>query len=887
MSDTTRLTAALADRYRIERELGQGGMATVFLAEDLKHHRQVAIKVLRPELAAVLGAERFVQEITTTAALQHPHILPLFDSGTADGFLYYVMPYIEGETLRTKLDREQQLGIDEAVKITVEIADALDYAHRHGVVHRDIKPENILLHDGRPMVADFGIALAVSAAAGGRMTETGMSLGTPHYMSPEQATADRTITGRSDVYSLASVLYEMLAGEPPHMGNSAQQIIMKIIADVPRPVSDLRKAVPPFIAASVARALEKLPADRFATAREFAEALQGRGPMSETMAATGMRPAFTTRSLVRHPLVLGLVVALALALAFAGVQWRAAHDVAPPAVVRFHLDMPQSLLVGNAAPGTYFAVSPDGKTIAYALAEGGVSRVHVRALAEGTAHELAATEGVRQMCFSPDGKWIAYLVGNVIWKIPTVGGTPIQVGPTNVTPTGLTWSPAGVILIGTAGGLQAVPAAGGPGRMIAEVDSARGEIYFNQPHALSDGRTVLFSIQGAGSLSRATLGAVSLATGAVTRFEVSALDPLAYVDGLLVYVTPAGTLMAVPLDLRGGRTTGSPVTLGPTVTTTIAGASEAVMSESGTLVYQPANAEASLGWVDLRGQFQPIAADVQAYAFPRLSPDGRRIAMAVGTGGRSDVWIYDLASNAPMRLTSGGTVNDRPEWSPDGRRVLYRTDRDPQVSLWWQAADLSGPPEPLLSSAQHAYYEGVISPDGRYLAYQVDDGGAGQADIMYRAMAGDTAAHPVSATGFVEAQPRISPDGRWIAFVTDASGSDRVVVQPFPGPGGRVQVSVAGGSEPVWSRDGRRLFYRDGQHLIAASVTTAPTFAVTARTELFPDTYVFTGAPHANYDVSPDGTRFLMLKGTEEMKLFVTYGYLGELQARMRTAGEQ
>ena len=237
----TRLAAALADRYRIERELGAGGMATVYLAEDLKHDRKVAIKVLKPGLAAVPGAERFIVEIKTTAALQHPHILPLFDSGSADGFLFYVMPYVEGETLRTRLDRETQLAVDEAVRITTNIADALDYAHRHGVIHRDIKPENILLHDGRPMVADFGIALALSAAAGGRMTEAGLSLGTPHYMSPEQATAEKEITGRSDVHSLASVLYEMLTGNPPHTGASAQQIIMKIITEQAEPVTKFRK----------------------------------------------------------------------------------------------------------------------------------------------------------------------------------------------------------------------------------------------------------------------------------------------------------------------------------------------------------------------------------------------------------------------------------------------------------------------------------------------------------------------------------------------------------------------------------------------------------------------------------------------------------------------
>jgi serine/threonine-protein kinase len=257
-----RLSVALAGRYRIERELGQGGMATVYLAQDLKHDRRVALKVLRPELAAVLGAERFVVEIKTTAALQHPHILPLFDSGTADGFLYYVMPFIDGETLRDKLNRETQLGIEEAVKIAIAVADALDYAHRQGVIHRDIKPENILLHDGRPMVADFGIALAVSAAAGGRMTETGLSLGTPHYMSPEQATAEKDLTNRSDIYSLGSVLYEMLTGSPPHVGASAQQIIMKIVTEEAASVTTLRKTTPPHVAAAVAKAIEKLPAGR-------------------------------------------------------------------------------------------------------------------------------------------------------------------------------------------------------------------------------------------------------------------------------------------------------------------------------------------------------------------------------------------------------------------------------------------------------------------------------------------------------------------------------------------------------------------------------------------------------------------------------------------------
>jgi serine/threonine-protein kinase len=297
-SAVARLSAALADRYRIERELGAGGMATVYLARDLRHDREVALKVLRPELGAVIGAERFLAEIRTTANLQHPHILPLFDSGAADGFLFYAMPFTEGESLRDRLTRERQLPVDEAVRIATEIAGALDYAHRRGVIHRDIKPENILLHDGRALVADFGIALTAGQVDAGRaaetgmspgtaqylspelalgeraarITETGMSLGTPLYMSPEQAMGERDVTARSDVYALGCVLYEMLVGEPPFTGPTAQAIVARMMTESPRPLLLKRHTIPSAVEAAVLTALEKLPANRFATAADFATA---------------------------------------------------------------------------------------------------------------------------------------------------------------------------------------------------------------------------------------------------------------------------------------------------------------------------------------------------------------------------------------------------------------------------------------------------------------------------------------------------------------------------------------------------------------------------------------------------------------------------------------
>ena len=416
-----RLSTALADSYKIEGELGAGGMATVYLAHDLKHDRKVAVKVLRPELAAVLGAERFIQEIKTTANLQHPHILPLFDSGEADGFLYYVMPFIDGETLRDKLNRETQLGIDEAVGITTAIADALDYAHRNNVIHRDIKPENILLHDGRPMVADFGIALALSAAAGGRMTETGMSLGTPHYMSPEQATAEKDLTNRSDIYSLGCVIYEMLTGEPPHTGASAQAIVMKIVAEDVQPVTELRKSVPTHVAAATTKALEKLPADRFGTAKEFADALTN--------------PAFTLPSMEPRPVGSGggrsrvwPVLPWGVAATAVGVMLAQGPGASTDAPRSWNIALPDSAPMVFVGEGTFsngfpaLDISPDGSLIVYVGQIGRTTQLFVRPTDGFDVRALPGTTGAFHPFFSPSGQEIAFFADEQLKRIPVEGG---------------------------------------------------------------------------------------------------------------------------------------------------------------------------------------------------------------------------------------------------------------------------------------------------------------------------------------------------------------------------------------------------------------------------------------------------------------------------------
>ncbi len=325
----TRLQAALADRYRLERELGAGGMATVYLAHDARHDRQVALKVLRQELAAVIGADRFLAEIRTTANLLHPHILPLFDSGAADGFLYYIMPYVDGESLRERLRREKQLPVDDAVRIAREVASALDYAHRHGVIHRDIKPENIMLHDGSALVADFGIALAVSTAGDTRMTETGMSLGTPHYMSPEQASGIKDLDARTDIYSLGCVLYEMLAGQPPFTGPSPMAILARKSVEPVPALWIVRETVPQAVESVIMRALAKVPADRFATVHEFAEALHA---ASEGGPADSRPVVLTSRRRTR--IIAGLAAAVLVASAAASwVLSRQGAELVPSRVV--------------------------------------------------------------------------------------------------------------------------------------------------------------------------------------------------------------------------------------------------------------------------------------------------------------------------------------------------------------------------------------------------------------------------------------------------------------------------------------------------------------------------------------------------------------------------
>src|SRR5687768_715342 len=387
---TARLSTVLAARYQIERQVGEGAMATVYLARDIRHGRRVAIKVLKPELAAVLGRERFVQEIKVTANLQHPNILPLYDSGAAEEFLYYVMPYVEGESLRGKIDRDRQLSVEETVDIARAIAAALDYAHEQGIVHRDIKPENVLLQRGQALVADFGIALAVSAAGGTRLTGTGLSIGTPYYMSPEQASGDREVDARSDIYSLGAITYEMLTGDPPHTASTVRAIVAKILSETPSPISHSRELVPANIDAAVQRALAKSPADRFVRAAHFADALTNPGfrlPIT-ARTITGVAPAPRRRTRWRWA-VAPVLLAIGLVAGWA-VRTMTSPRVSPQAARPIVFFLP--LDSGAAVPG-YPALSPDGTVLVYPAGDGGSNRLYLRHLDDPNPVLISNTEG--------------------------------------------------------------------------------------------------------------------------------------------------------------------------------------------------------------------------------------------------------------------------------------------------------------------------------------------------------------------------------------------------------------------------------------------------------------------------------------------------------------
>ncbi len=854
-SPTERLSTAVSHRYRIEGHLGEGGMATVYLAHDLKHDRKVALKVLRPELAAVIGAERFLAEIRTTANLQHPNILPLFDSGDADGRLFYVMPHVEGETLRDRIEHEKQLPVDDVVRLGAEVASALDYAHRQGVIHRDVKPENILIHDGRALVADFGIALAVSTA-GSRMTETGMSVGTPHYMSPEQAMGDHEVTARSDVYALGATLYEALVGEPPFTGATAQAIIARIVTEDPRPLTVQRKTIPPHVEGAVLTALERLPADRFATAAEFGEALEGRGRVPTRVARRTVSGSAVPDRGVRVPRwtlpALGTVLVV---LAATGVWgW-----------LRPGPDLPvecEVIAVGTEAGpvGFYSAIAPDGSAMVYARLEGGRGKgmsLWLKEQSELEPRKLAdipPSGAILSPSFSPDGQWIAYTDGK-LEKVARTGGVPRTLSD-SVADRGAAWLRDGTIVFSGGGrAIFRVAADGGPTSVVLDADAAGGDLA--RVTAVPDADAVLVVVS---PRRDPHVVGLDLKTGAIHVVVKDAMGGWVLPGGVLVYVQGDGTVLAAPFDSDALEVRGPPVTVAESIRVFPQFGPDIEVGRDGTLVYGTGTTLSRLELASVGLDGSAVALDsmwtVRSGTLPALavSPDGGRVAVDVtdSTGRRTDVHVVDLPVGPERRLTFAGILNTHPAWSPDGKAVLYSSDAGGQLELWSAPADGSGQPT-RVASERRPIQEGTSSPDGAWIIYRTDDTSPGKGDILAVRARGDTTPVPVAATPAREYSFDPSPDGRWLALTSDISGRPEVYVVPFPGgwPSGHWQVSTDGGWEARWSRDGRRLFYRSiDARMMVASVAGTDSFHVGERRALFDASGYAANPPVHSYALS-------------------------------------
>ena len=790
----TQLREALAERYRVEREVGSGGMATVYLAHDLRHERDVAIKVLHPDLGAALGAERFLAEIRTTAKLQHPHILALLDSGVAAGLLYYVMPYLTGETLRARLERERQLPLGDALRIAREVADALGAAHTLGIVHRDVKPENILLQGGHALVADFGIALAVQQAGGQRMTQTGLSLGTPQYMSPEQAMGERVIDTRSDVYALGAVTYEMLVGEPPFTGPTVQAIVAKVMSAEPERPTLMRKSIPPHVEDAVLTALAKLPADRFASAADFAAALADGAPRHHT--ATRLRTAAPTPPWR----VIGLGAAALAVAAISALGWTIARTTRLAGPTEYDVGLPDSAafrglkVVGFAQAPIGLAVSPAGEFAVYQATRNGHAELWYRSLRDATTRLIEGTTDGTQPAVSPDGSRLAFLrVRGREWTVdvvPVSGGNATTLGRGNSGAT-LQWLADGRLLVAEGDGTRARwldPSSG------ASTTSAITYCVLPSPIP----RTTAF-LCGGGAQNAAYRvnpsddvtkpGAGDIGERGQTLRRVGNDSSLVFgtdfriVDGRFVTYMLQGDLMAAPFDAATGRI-GRPVRMLSGIgQSAYYQAGTYALSTSGTLVYAEGRVHAvgSLVRASERGM-DTLPVPPEAYITFTMEPRGRRLAAVVDGREGQELRIYDLVSGKSV-LWVRRPFMTAPAWSPSGGRIAFAT-RD---TVFVGDPDDANPPAPAFVGGEWEVYNWL--PDDRLVGVSWK---RRRAEVQHLDRRQATLDSLFGDAAFV----RVSPDGRWVAY--NNWDLTRIWLEPFPRTGKRWEVASGNREEPHW-----------------------------------------------------------------------------------------
>ena len=865
--------------YEIQSLLGTGGMGEVYRARDTRLDRTVAVKVLASHLSSSPEfKQRMEREARAISSLNHPHICHLYDIGSQDGTDYLVMELLEGETLAERL-RRGAMPLSEIFKIGIAVADALAFAHRQGIVHRDLKPGNIMLTQGGAKLMDFGLAkplgLRNTAAGSGAapsftaaatlsgpspltpLTTAGSIIGTIQYMSPEQIEG-KEADARSDIFSFGAVIYEMATGKRAFQGKSHLSTASSILEKDPDPISTVQPLAPKALEHTVQTCLAKDPEDRFQDAHDLKLQLQWLVGAGADGPAAG--PAVKARSpgAVWAPWAIAALVLLA-SMSF----WLLRDAGSKPAVARFSISAPANTWLDTDA-GNPLAISPDGQRLAYAVRspDWATSKLYLRRMDEFEGTPVPGTEDASMPFFSADGEWVGFATSSAIKKVPVEGGAVVTLAPVAYGLAGGTWGTDGYIYWSNYwAGLSRVPENGGKVETVTLPDPARQEQGHRWPEMLPDGDSILFSIMKNFGASDAETGVLSIKSRTWRTILPNASNAHYLPTGHLVYVHE-GTLMAVPFNLKSLSITGSPAqVLHGVLANQDDGYGNLAVARSGNLVYvsgpERANRESStrLVWVSRDGKESPASQTVRGYEDMSIARDGKMAAFTIPADPVWNIWILDLQRGNVNRLTFNGDNRD-PLWSPDGRHVAYTSFRDGHFGIYWSTVDGSSP-EQKLTSNQFEPTAAAFTPDGKKLIF-TQDVSATNVNSWEVSVTGDATPVPLNGLG-AGGSLDISPDGKWIAYESAETGQLEVYVQPYPGPGGKWQISNGGGYRPHWSPDGREIIFRWGDAMMAAPVETRPYFSSGTAHVLFTGRYA-----HAGRDYETDGRRFLMMKHAEQ-----------------------
>ena len=847
--------------YQITSQLGKGGMGEVYQAKDRKLGRDVAIKVLPEEFAKDADrVTRFQREAKLLASLNHPNIAAIHGLEESGGINFLVLELVEGETLADVIKRGPT-PVEESLKLALQIAEALEAAHEKGVIHRDLKPANIkVTPDGKVKVLDFGLAkvfagekadlnLSNSPTLSNVATQQGVIPGTAAYMSPEQARGE-IVDKKADIWAFGCVLFEMLTGRRTFEGRTVSDILASVIKSEPE-WKMLPPNLHPRIRLLLERCLEKEPKNRYGVISDARVDIQKALVDPSGVLVQPIMVAERKRNLrTSLPWVAAAVVLTAI---IAGVAVWKLKPPEPKRVMRFDYELPEGQQFSDLTYAA-LAVSADGRQFVYSTPKG----LYLRSVSELTAKLIPGTEGgTEQPFFSPDGKWIGYfsIPDSKLKKIAIVGGAPVALCDV-VGVSGASWDRNLAIVYSVfLGGIKRISANGGASETLVP-SVAPGLLSF--PQVLPDGKSILFTIDiGKGS----QVAVRSLKSGEQKEL-VAGSDAHYLQTGHIIY-TSGNNLCAIPFDLDNLEVTGGPVSL-------IESVRSADLSESGTLVYIPGTALAAasgrtLVWVDKQGKEEPLPAPPNSYHYPKISPDGTRLALTLGSIENSDIWIWDLVRKVMTRLTFDPSLEIQSIWTPDGKRVVYYSNHEGGAGgIYWKSADGAGAIEKIASLPDRGLMPYSWSKGGSSLVIAEMVEGLMKWDVGMISMQGEHVRKPLLNAEYAEFQPQISPDGRWIAYVSSESGQNEIYVRPFPEVNrGRWQVSTNGGDSPLWSPDGRELFYLIGntEAVMAVAVETEPTFKPGIPKTLFRGTFVGSvpsdGTP---WDISPDGKRFLMMK---------------------------